>query len=331
MSTALLSDSVDTLISESELQVLTIDGLQFIFPTRCEDVVINNLRRRSQCTQWSCIGCCYEFYKNIACTSEHISRLVTPKDGYIVDIGCHIGTVALPLAKIKYPVLAIDGSEESITCLSKASIKNDLYNVFTKQAILSNAQYACDFQSRSSPYSSIEIGDSNYTTTLDRLLGTIKCQLNDNTNMRCSLIKIDTEGYEREVLEGGQNTILKHQPTLYLEINTHLLHKRGLSPNEIFNYLDKRSYRLFIIDMSNPTMTKLHRFEPTVQFPFTVENIIAIHTDHMPHYLSSSSHIPIDSPWTEQDSDIILQQYLDTLPIESPFYDYITSLDYTRG
>ena len=40
----------------------------------------------------------------------------------------------------------------------------------------------------------------------------------DSLNLEPSLIKIDVEGWEEQVLRGGMDTILKYKPRMYIEI-----------------------------------------------------------------------------------------------------------------
>src|SRR5262249_23192283 len=53
----------------------------------------------------------------------------------------------------------------------------------------------------------------------------------------CGLIKIDVEGFEREVLAGARATVATHRPTLYVE-NDRPQHQR-----EIIALLDEMGYR----------------------------------------------------------------------------------------
>jgi FkbM family methyltransferase len=55
---------------------------------------------------------------------------------------------------------------------------------------------------------------------------------------RLDLIKIDVEGFEREVLEGGRSTVAKFRPAVLLEINSFcLVAVRNSSPREFLTYL----------------------------------------------------------------------------------------------
>jgi FkbM family methyltransferase len=72
-------------------------------------------------------------------------------------------------------------------------------------------------------------------TTLDQLV------------MRCGLepthIKIDVEGFEGEVLRGGQAVLGKRTgPMLFLELHVQILRQRGLDPAGVLGQLDELGY-----------------------------------------------------------------------------------------
>ena len=304
-------------INNKKYTQVTVDGLIFIFPTDATDVVVNNLKQSDQCKLWGCVSCRVNLWRYLSSTPLLITSMAPPKNGCVIDIGCHIGTVALPLAKIGYSVLAIDGSADAKECIDMSKIKNNLYNIGTLTAILSNREYECDFSSKASPYNTIDSGSSNRTTTLDKLLKSIT----DKTP-QVSFIKIDVEGHEKEVLEGSVGILESQTPNLCLEINTHCLHRRDIKPTDIFSYLNSLNYELYIPNLDNPLDPYLRRFEPTNSFPFTVENIFALHES----YDKSGLHISIKDDWTQENSDSLLKTLVKTIPEDSPFYNYFTSL-----
>lgn len=60
-------------------------------------------------------------------------------------------------------------------------------------------------------------------------------QLPDLKNV--DLIKIDVEGFELNVIKGAVNTIKKHLPILFIEINDPLLKANNTNPEEVLNFL----------------------------------------------------------------------------------------------
>lgn len=75
-------------------------------------------------------------------------------------------------------------------------------------------------------------------TTLDRYLEARDAQ------ERVGLIKIDTQGYDLQVLQGAEQTLKKSQPWLVAELIFGPLYQHQASPFAIFNWLTERGYSL---------------------------------------------------------------------------------------
>ena len=304
-----------------QLKMVKIDGLVLVYPAEAEDVIVSNIELRAQCNIWGCLPCTLRFYKNVASASDQIRSVVLPEDGYIIDLGCHIGTVSLPLARNGFSILSIDGSRESVRCLHESKMKNNLNNIYAINAILSDGEHECDFNPEANPYNAIQSGNTNQTTTLDTILNHVSTTKIQEAyyDKPCSLIKIDVEAYESEVLRGAIQTIKRHWPVLYVEINTSFLHKREISPNEIFAYLDDLDYEIYIVDTPSPTEPILRKIDIHNPFPFTVENIFAFHKT----YDKSRLRLPIGSDWDTDTNNELLKYKKDNMPSHSPFYNYI--------
>lgn len=63
-----------------------------------------------------------------------------------------------------------------------------------------------------------------------------------------SLIKIDVEGAEWDVLKGAEQTLAQFHPRLSLSLHPVALAKLGFKPEEVLGWLEARGYRTEIID-----------------------------------------------------------------------------------
>lgn len=63
-------------------------------------------------------------------------------------------------------------------------------------------------------------------------------------NCKPDLIKIDVEGFESNVLLGASETLKKHKPVLFLEVNDLFLNRAGSSANELFSILNSHGYSI---------------------------------------------------------------------------------------
>ena len=303
-----------------QLKMVKIDGLVLVYPAEAEDVIVSNIELRAQCNIWGCLPCTLRFYKNVASASDQIRSVVLPEDGYIIDLGCHIGTVSLPLARNGFSILAIDGSRESVRCLHESKMKNNLNNIYAINAILSDGEHECDFNPEANPYNAIQSGNTNQTTTLDTILNHVSTTKIQEAyyDKPCSLIKIDVEAYEPEVLRGAIQTIKSHWPVLYVEINTACLHDRQVRANDIFEYLDDLEYEIYIIDEPTPLEPMLRKIDIHNVFPFSVENIFAFHKT----YDKSRLRLPIGPDWDANINQELLEHRIANTPSDSPFYNY---------
>lgn len=77
---------------------------------------------------------------------------------------------------------------------------------------------------------------------------------------KVSLIKIDVEGHELEVLKGGINTLKVHRPNLLIEIEER--HSR-VPISMTFNFLLDQGYRGFFLN-SDGERTPLDQFDPVL-------------------------------------------------------------------
>src|SRR5262249_51089477 len=64
---------------------------------------------------------------------------------------------------------------------------------------------------------------------------------------RLDLIKIDVEGFEWPVLQGGEQTIAKFRPHIVFEYDAAYASRGGGHPNSIIDFFRSHRYRLFAI------------------------------------------------------------------------------------
>lgn len=60
-----------------------------------------------------------------------------------------------------------------------------------------------------------------------------------------AIIKIDVQGFEKNVLIGGVNTIMKHRPFLFIEFEEHLLKRANTSEEDLKKYIEMMDYSVF--------------------------------------------------------------------------------------
>jgi FkbM family methyltransferase len=85
-------------------------------------------------------------------------------------------------------------------------------------------------------------------TTLDHVAAEVEA---------VTLLKIDVEGWEAHVLNGGAETLARTQHVLF-EINKFILNKAGSSSEEIYNLLRNSGFKTFV-PVPQHGLRRLHR------------------------------------------------------------------------
>lgn len=140
---------------------------------------------------------------------EHLVKLANEKKGLVLDVGANIGNISQALISAGHQVVAFEPQPEVFELLKLNCPSATLYNV----ALGSLSNYLempkLDYSKRNN-YGGISIGSGAGLIVEVKTLDSFNFE-------NISLIKIDVEGFEEEVLLGGIKTIAKCKPIIYLE------------------------------------------------------------------------------------------------------------------
>lgn len=161
----------------------------------------------------------------------------------VIDVGANIGDHTIAYIQAVGPfgtVVAYEPHPLAFCCLHRncrssinvqAALGNSLGNVaFLRNETNVGASYISD-------YGATTVALTTMDREMERLFNGIP------TNV--SLIKIDVEGHELEVLKGGRNTILSHKPVIVAELNKGALERAGTSQQEVFDYIQELGYQIY--------------------------------------------------------------------------------------
>ncbi len=172
----------------------------------------------------------------------HLERLLTSLKfvknwNVAVDVGSNIGTWSVVLASKFKKVYAFELVTETYECLKKNTEKYEniipynygLGKEFKKVNVIPDTKYSpnlvgmCADLNKEGPYE----------------LRTL-----DSFNLEgCDYLKIDVEGLESHVLEGGYNTITKYKPIIVLEYKDRKANQAGTSLKDIDRMIEKLKYK----------------------------------------------------------------------------------------
>lgn len=189
-------------------------------------------------------------------------HLKIPKDGIIFDVGGNVGILSLFFAQ-KVPQGEVHAFEPTHYALKKFKRNVDLNPSLKPLIRLNNCFLSSKNEEEAAitAYSSWRIDDKQTTNELPEISHEIHggtamdtsgvnsitldsyCERNSIENI--SLIKIDTDGHELEVLKGAKESLKKFKPFVVFELSNYLLKEKGISFEEYLSLFEEVGYEVF--------------------------------------------------------------------------------------
>ena len=165
-----------------------------------------------------------------------IDKYVT-KDSICVEVGSHIGTISVKLSKKCKHLYCFEPLKDSFVLLNKNLAINRCSNVNSYEIALSNEhkKTTIDFISKNNPGGSgLLYNYQKINSDIIELKNEYPIELItlDSFNIeKLDYLKIDVEGYEKNVIEGGYETIKRCKPFIVMEIyeNMNTFNKLSIS------------------------------------------------------------------------------------------------------
>jgi FkbM family methyltransferase len=157
-----------------------------------------------------------------------------PRGATCIDVGANIGATALYLAVARpdCKVIAIEPIPDNVRCLRQNIATNGISNITVLEAAASNNRDLIPMAS-SGPYSSFTPGSSLLCPTI---------MLDDFAGQNVAFVKIDTEGFEPNVLDGARALLDRDKPLVLAEFNSWWMMVHGYNPiavsTALFNSFD---------------------------------------------------------------------------------------------
>ena len=178
---------------------------------------------------------------------------------HFLNIGCHIGTVSLPISKYIEKVTAIEAFPPTFEHLKENIKINKINNVDAFNCAVGNKSEKIYFFDSENTRIKDNSGGMHVLTEKDILNNVLSanihskkysnemCKLDDLNIKNFDIMLVDIEGKEYEMLIGGRDKIVKYKPILIIEIwndQKRNLEKMSISNKEVVNYILKLGYRL---------------------------------------------------------------------------------------
>tara|TARA_B100000700_G_scaffold94218_1_gene106374 strand:+ start:1726 stop:2469 length:744 start_codon:yes stop_codon:yes gene_type:complete len=178
---------------------------------------------------------------------------------HFLNIGCHIGTVALPISKYIEKVTAIEAYPLTFEHLEEHIKINNIENIQVFNLAIGDENKKIYFLDNENIRIKNNTGGMHVITDDDisnkRLSSNIHSKkysnemkkLDDLNISNFDILLADVEGKEYEVLKGGKNKIIKYKPIIIVEIwnnNKRNLESMQTTNDEIINYVINLGYKL---------------------------------------------------------------------------------------
>jgi FkbM family methyltransferase len=202
-----------------------------------------------------------------------------PPGGVFVDVGAHIGIYTLAMARAAGPSGSVHSFEPNPTTFERLRhhvLQNGLGNVRLNQVAVGSTEGRAKLNAPTKENSgaasllSTNMPDRFDARPVEVQVTSLDAYCRRHPFDRLDVIKIDCQGYELQVLEGGSNVLQGFRPRLLLEYDVDFLLAAGASGTRLCSMLETWGYKAF----------KMHRGR-RVPFiaedkPGTVVNIHAI-------------------------------------------------------
>jgi FkbM family methyltransferase len=176
-----------------------------------------------------------------------------PRDGVVVDVGAHAGQFSKLFAKMAPAgeVFAFEPSAYARSVMTPAVRFNRLRNITLIPLGLGERAEEVVLHTPLKRERSLGFGTAHIGAaagpTVDQAIGltTLDHFVAARPLTRIDLIKADIEGWELRALWGGEQTLRRFAPVLYLEIDAALMRRAGDTPSDLFGFLAALGYRGF--------------------------------------------------------------------------------------
>lgn len=165
----------------------------------------------------------------------------------VADVGANIGYYTVQMAKKARLVYAIEPDKDNFEILKKNVENNKLENV-----VLINAAVGSKNEKIKLYKSTVNDGDHRVYNPGNRdKFNVVEClRLDDilKNEQKISLIKIDTQGWEPEVIEGAKEIIKRDSPILFMEYWPNAYAEAKLDEGKMMRFLKKYYKYIWQID-----------------------------------------------------------------------------------
>jgi len=201
------------------------------------------------------------------------------KGDVLIDIGSNIGLFSLHASKIvgdTGKVFAIEPTPITFKRLVENINLNQFNNIKTFNIGLSNKRETLRFNISNDGHdawnSFADLFELENSTSVEIEVNTIDNLIKENNVNHIDLIKLDVEGWEKFVLEGGEELLkMDDTPAFMIEFTEENAFSAGYYCGEIYDFLKNYDYEWYTYDAKN---NELNKEVKKLHYPYN--NLIAV-------------------------------------------------------
>lgn len=171
---------------------------------------------------------------------------------HIIDIGAHIGLFSVCTSQLTGPtgkIVCFEPTPGTFAILKETLRLNHCNNVAAQQAAVGAVPGKATF------YVGDEEGDNSNSLVLNKgkshgydVTVTTVDKVCQDHNLKPSLVKVDVEGAELDVLKGAVNTMTTTRPLMILGLHPSFIDIKGDSLQQIWDIIKERRYEVIYND-----------------------------------------------------------------------------------
>ncbi|MDQ6765626.1 MAG: FkbM family methyltransferase [Verrucomicrobiota bacterium] len=177
------------------------------------------------------------------------------KTDHVLDVGANIGCTSILFGQLAQAVCSFEPSPSTVQFLRQNIAASGLNNVEIKNYALGRESGESEItfapNNRAGAFLSDVTKASIGHVTEPITVKTLDAAVTETNWDKVDFIKIDAEGYEQSVIDGGRETVARFRPMVVLELNDWCLQLHRICVLDFFDYLRSTFPILLAINQAN--------------------------------------------------------------------------------
>lgn len=202
------------------------------------------------------------------------NKLEAAASPILIDIGANVGLHTINLAKAiqTLKVFSFEPSPKTYQLLAENIKSNNLTQRVTlfNLALSETAGFADFYETSDDAFNSLKDTGRREVKEITKVKVSRLDDMSEIMSLpTISLIKIDVEGFENEVLNGATGVLKKYMPDLFVEI--YKGENSNLNPEQTINNLITLGYKAFVVDANGDLLPFVKHEDALQNYFFTIK------------------------------------------------------------